>query len=189
LPLGTDALIGWERRKLRWFVGLALVFSPGLALALTPFGGTTALAGWVLGGSFGLGLAGLVLAQWWQIRRVRRRLSAFCRGEYLVHWTYTPDEWGVFAAERGLADRTAGEAFVGRRAGYCGGDFAEWQVLGADLERVVVHERDDGTPARLEFVIHLYGPQWGQDWRRSFWVPVPAGKGSEARDLLAHLCG
>lgn len=187
LPLGADAFVGWERRKLRGFVGLAVLFGPGLAVALTPFRGSTAELGWFLGGLLGVILMVFAAAQWYQIRRVLRRLSAFCRGEFLVHWSYTPDEWRAFAEEQGLADRTAGEAFVGRAAGYCGGDFAEWNVLGAALERVVVHEPRDGTPMRLEFVIHRSGPVVGQDWRCSFWVPVPAGKGAEARELLGRL--
>lgn len=186
-PLGADTLVKWERRKLYWFVGLALLFGPGLALVVTVFGGKYADMGWMLGVCFGAIFVVFVLAQWYQIHRVLRRLSAFCGGEHLAHWTYTPDEWRAFAEARGLVGHGAGEAFVGHRGGYCGGQFVEWQVLGAALEKVVTHELPDGTPVRLEFVIHMSGPLMEQDWRTSFWVPIPSGKGAEARELLRRL--
>jgi hypothetical protein len=180
-----DRLIGRTRRTLRWYLGLTVLLGP--VLALIPFNGGTNQLGWVLAGILGGGLGVFALAQWLQIRRVRWRLSAFARGKYLIHWTFTPEEWRAFAEERGLADPTPGEVFIGPQAGFCGGEFVEWNVLGANLEKVVLHVLEDRTPERLELVIHRYGPRAGQDWRYSFWVPVPVGKGAEAREFFERL--
>jgi hypothetical protein len=57
----------------------------------------------------------------------------------------------------------------------------------AKLDKVVEHVREDGTPVWLEFVIRVIAVTGNQDGWLSFWVPVPAGKADEARELLKRL--
>ena len=150
LPVGGAELVGRLRRQLRWFAAGVLLVGAAVVLGFVLFADPkVVVAGYILGGVIVAGGMVIPLAQWVQCGRVRRRLAAFHRGESLAHWTYSADEWQAFdPAWRPGAP--VGEAYVGTHAGYCGGTFVEWNVLGSRLVQVVWYA---GPPTAVEFVV------------------------------------
>ena len=178
-PPGVELLVHRKRRRMRWALAVGLILGPGLAAALTPFGGSAAIIGWIAGGIasfFGLLVA---FAFWTDDRRVLGRLAAFRRGDHLARWTYTPEEWQAHD-ETWTPASPVGQAFIGRDCALCGGTFIEWNVLGCSLEKVIFVI---GPPVLIQFILYHYDSN-GAQWRDSLGIPVPAGKEAEAHSAI-----
>ncbi len=139
----------------------------------------TFIIGLVIGGL--LSFMGLLLAVcfWADDGRVLRRLAAFRRGEYLAHWTYTPEEWK--ACEESLkSESTIREVYIGRDCVLCGSTLIRWNVIGQSLASVVLVA---GQPNQIKFVVSNVNSN-GAAWLNDISIPIPPGQESRAEEVV-----
>jgi hypothetical protein len=100
LPAARSRLVNPVASLARTFLGVALLLlgAPAL-LFLFPVPPEGTVVAFVMAGALALSMGITSAALAWYARRVRRRLRRFQKGDYLVYWTFTQEEWEDFARD------------------------------------------------------------------------------------------